>query len=876
MATLARMGNRWGLSGRDDELNTLINGLRSHGSGILVTGDAGVGKSRLLDEFAAAESSRRVVRITGFSALSEIPFGATSAWVGAAPAEPAALIEAVLDAIVGDQAPGTAVPIVIVDDAQWLDDASATVVNRLASRRSAFVVVAIRTLENAPDPIVGLWRDETLGHLALQPLTFTATQNLLEQVLGGRLHRQTAEDLWKLTAGNLLYIREIVNADLASGRLAADDGGEWLWQDGPSVTETLTELIDKQLGDLADPMAELVDVLAIAGALDIDTLTAVGGIDPQLIDKAEKAGLLVVDGEPSIARLVHPLYAEVRMQRMGRLRRARLQGAVADAMGAHPTGNPRDTILRAVTAAESGQKDPGLFLAGAAAATAWCDIALTLSLSKAAIEAGGGLPAEMLYAYTLTNGNQGPEADEALAALLAKPDLADDQHALLTFMYAGNRHWVLQRPQEAEVILEDAVAGIAPGQEPTILTALRGALAAYRARPDDALRFTATALADPTLIGVPHIFAAMGRTISLGATGRYTEIDEYRERAHTDAAVSAPGATRYSLLTLELQAAAIAGDLAVADEIAATYSTEASDLPGFARTLTTYMRGYAAYFHGNTIEAADCIRGVVTRLAEDPRATSGWEYACRNRLGTLYALAGDPDKAAGQHTWIEEHPHPSMSYVDTEILLSRGWVSTARGQLTRALEYAAEAIALARERGEAGNEVVALQVATQWGDDSTHSRLAELAETVEGPRVTHAARHAKALAERDADALWESSQEWVALGDQIAAADAAAQAAVVYAGAGKRTRAQQAGDAARSIAVAHGFTTPALRALTAPADLTRREWEIVGLIGRGLTSRQIADDLGLSTRTVEGHIYRAMQKTDCADRTELKRYARDA
>ena len=37
----------------------------------------------------------------------------------------------------------------------------------------------------------------------------------------------------------------------------------------------------------------------------------------------------------------------------------------ADAMGAHPTGNPRDTILRAVTAAESGQKDPGLFLAGA-------------------------------------------------------------------------------------------------------------------------------------------------------------------------------------------------------------------------------------------------------------------------------------------------------------------------------------------------------------------------------------------------------------------------------------------------------------------------------------------------------------------------------
>jgi DNA-binding NarL/FixJ family response regulator len=63
--------------------------------------------------------------------------------------------------------------------------------------------------------------------------------------------------------------------------------------------------------------------------------------------------------------------------------------------------------------------------------------------------------------------------------------------------------------------------------------------------------------------------------------------------------------------------------------------------------------------------------------------------------------------------------------------------------------------------------------------------------------------------------------------------------------------------------------------MSAPAELTRREWEIVGLIARGLTNRQIADRLGLSTRTVEGHIYRAMGKTNCGDRTELRRYAPD-
>ena len=51
--------------------------------------------------------------------------------------------------------------------------------------------------------------------------------------------------------------------------------------------------------------------------------------------------------------------------------------------------------------------------------------------------------------------------------------------------------------------------------------------------------------------------------------------------------------------------------------------------------------------------------------------------------------------------------------------------------------------------------------------------------------------------------------------------------------------------------------------------LTDREREIVTLLGQGLASRAIADRLTLSTRTVEGHIYRAMAKTGTASRDEL-------
>ena len=52
-------------------------------------------------------------------------------------------------------------------------------------------------------------------------------------------------------------------------------------------------------------------------------------------------------------------------------------------------------------------------------------------------------------------------------------------------------------------------------------------------------------------------------------------------------------------------------------------------------------------------------------------------------------------------------------------------------------------------------------------------------------------------------------------------------------------------------------------------ELTPREAQLVDLAARGLTNAEIADRLVLSVRTVESHIYRAMQKLGVNDRREL-------
>ncbi|WP_156755367.1 response regulator [Actinokineospora pegani] len=58
-----------------------------------------------------------------------------------------------------------------------------------------------------------------------------------------------------------------------------------------------------------------------------------------------------------------------------------------------------------------------------------------------------------------------------------------------------------------------------------------------------------------------------------------------------------------------------------------------------------------------------------------------------------------------------------------------------------------------------------------------------------------------------------------------------------------------------------------------PPRLTDRETEVLRLVAKGLTARQIADRLVLSHRTVENHVQSTLRKLQLHNRVELARYA---
>ncbi len=71
------------------------------------------------------------------------------------------------------------------------------------------------------------------------------------------------------------------------------------------------------------------------------------------------------------------------------------------------------------------------------------------------------------------------------------------------------------------------------------------------------------------------------------------------------------------------------------------------------------------------------------------------------------------------------------------------------------------------------------------------------------------------------------------------------------------------------------FDCVAGRCLGAPASqraqwgLTRREQQLIPLIGRGLTNKEIAAHFSLSERTIKNHIHRILKKVGASDRLGL-------
>ncbi|WKG03760.1 LuxR C-terminal-related transcriptional regulator [Mycolicibacterium sp. HK-90] len=855
------------LAGREEELAVIRRALGGPGAhhGVVIVGRAGVGKTRLAREALshAAASGHRTNWFVGTESARAIPLGAFTGSLSQSMCDPLPDVRRVIDSFVAQQRRGKVV--IGVDDAHLLDALSAHVVHQLAQTQGVRLVVTARAGGPEPDAVTALWKDSLLDRIDLEPLSAAAATELIESVVGGPVDSRSARRFYKLTGGNALYLLQLVKDQIGAGRMHKS-AGVWMWDGDVAVSQSITDMVGRRLGELDSGMALVLDTLSQCEPLSIDVLSDL--VDRTDLEAAEQMHLVAVErtGRDLMATLAHPLYGELRRATAGEMHLSKIRGRIARRLAREPDGDMRATVRRALLALHSDlPPDPELFLTAARCAAVLLDPDAADRFAAAAAECGAPEAAPM-RAMTLILLSRGDEAEAVLREISA-PGRPDSHH--WATVRAANLAWMLSRPLDAGAILE-TLAGTTESDEQRMerlaMQACVDAVLGNCARAEENAR---TALDSGGLTDFHAMMASIALTMALGALGHVDDIDEVAEQALARAITSFESSPmRFWFGAVHGRACRLTGRIDECLAMAARLDESARDVPGLVYANLAHLLGHAELIGADLAAAVKHLHEAYAG-AESHEITTGLRVASCFSLAEAHAKLGQAAAAEEALARASEWVPADYVFMHTAMALATGWTLAAGGALTDAIAVVRDAGNEAARREQPTHELACLQAAAQWGDTTGAARARELADTLKLPLAQVVARHIEALVADDGDALLAAAQDYRAIGDRATATDATAQAAVAFGRheQGKRS-AYAAALAQEGAAECGGLCTPALRN-PAGQPLTGRQREIVELVVAGLTNKQIAERLVMSVRSVEGHVYRACQRVGASSREEL-------
>ncbi|HEY1367644.1 MAG TPA: AAA family ATPase [Gaiellaceae bacterium] len=333
-----------------ERIRALLAQAQAGRSGVLLArGTIGVGKTTLLADAAGLGEGMTVLRARGVESESELPFAGLHELVrplvgridALAPAQAAALSSALglgppaaladrfticaatlsLIAAAAEEAP----ILILVDDAQWLDSASAEAIAFAARRLDADRVAAVIALRHgSPSPLAAAGFDELL----VEPLDRAESRELLSRAFAAEVTDEVVDWIWERALGNPLALLEFAGG-LSSAQRAGLEPLEEQGRDPVSLERAILSRINTLAAPLELPL--LVAALSENGDMgSILRVCAVLGVDATLLEEAERARVLTIaDGTLAFR---HPLIRSAITRDAHPARRRRVHAAFADVL----------------------------------------------------------------------------------------------------------------------------------------------------------------------------------------------------------------------------------------------------------------------------------------------------------------------------------------------------------------------------------------------------------------------------------------------------------------------------------------------------------------------------------------------------------------
>ena len=888
------------LIGRSSELTFLVERARDaahHGGCVVIRGEAGVGKTRLLNDFVARASEDGVsIALGAAHEFANVPYGAFAdalndlggalpEVLGSGDAERAAWYTAVTETI--RAVVGSTPTAIVLEDLHWADASTLELLRYCVERLSKAPILFVATYRTEEIDAVSasarlltsLERDADV--VTLRPLSPGQIEHLVSGMLrdvGRHIPSPLIADIRELSDGRPLFAEELLR-----GVLERFDRNE---HTSPTVPASIRITVRERFAALDEPTREILLHAAVFGRrFSAETVATLLNLDLRTVYAALRQArhlqlIVEVDGDDDDrfafrhALMREVIYGEM-LRAEARLVHRRLAHLLAETPGADPVEvaehawRARDGEHAArwnALAADNARR----VYAYAEALRAY-DRAFRSSSDDALRARCGEAAAELAYALC--------EYEDALRWYAETADINDRMGGARGGRQRLRRARILSEIgrsdeglAEVDALVRDPHAAPAISAEANTIAA--GLLAFTLRRPAEALERLESIDVDPAELDVAvtlRISAAYA--MSYAALGRIAEARHCfsaaieTARAYGDVDMLVRTANNSAIYELEYGPVAEAQRII---DIALTVAQEAKN-----RRLSGWVAVNASVvaFVAGDLETARllCERS----SAEDARAgiprVDAWSLALGIRLGGLRAQDDDALLRDGLHQ--VESALAAGSLTPAQLILA-ACVALRFGDL-EAPDEAARIIAATQRHLEAAESPYwYLDAVSRYGDPAAREAARRHLASIAAREGTSGARGFLALA--DARESLRRRERGEATVHAHAAIDAFHTAGWRLDEAFAMEAAGQTADALAlfrelgAVGEVKRLTeTGATRRRRGDATLTAREREVARLITAGHTARAIADTLVISERTVETHVASVYRKLGVANRQEL-------
>lgn len=384
-------GGAIGLVGRTDELDRLVDAARvaaaGEGRAVVISGEPGIGKTRLAEELVATVSNGEHVVVWarcqesassapywGYTQIAEQVLAAgvisdtareeiSAVGGGVHTIDPAADRLALHSSMVAALRSLDRPLLIVVDDLQWADASSLRALEFVAGALSSVPVLLVATVRpvgaDAPPPLVAclaeLARQAGSQRVDLAGLSHAEVATWLSRRSDAAAADPVAAFVHERTGGNPFFVGELVELLARQDRLTDVTAAR-----GASVPAAAVDVVRRRVGLLPAGTQQLLATASIFGlVIDLDVLAQVAGLDVadalDTLDPAVEAGLLVEDRDgPGRLRFAHALVADALAAELSLARRARLHAAVVEAIESLRSANLDEHLPALVHHARAG------------------------------------------------------------------------------------------------------------------------------------------------------------------------------------------------------------------------------------------------------------------------------------------------------------------------------------------------------------------------------------------------------------------------------------------------------------------------------------------------------------------------------------------